>query len=468
MPLVRPPGPPPVTYHPLSLLLHLRRMGRDPSEEIARRFDRYGDLYRLPFLGREVYVTRHPEHIQQILVTEADKFGKPREGVVARQLGRLLGDGLLLSDGELWRKQRRLIQPAFRKERIDQYARIVATLAEDFASQLRDGQQLDVGRSMIGLTLRIVSKALFDHDVAGDSDRVARATETFRKAFGGLSALLPANVPTPRNRAINRAIGELDALIYGLADLRAGEAAPRAPSARGQTAGANGPPHGGVDLLTALAGAVDEQGDGTGMSRKQLRDELMTLLLAGHETTSHALSWTFHLLAQHPELEARVRHEAMTVLGNRKPAPRDVDKLHFTEQVLSEAMRLYPPAYALARVAIQDAEVGGYTVPAGTDMLIWIYHAQRDPRWFREPGRFDPDRFSPARRGTIPPFAYLPFGLGTRTCIGKHFALMEAKLVLACTLRRVSLTDLGAQLPARDMAVTLAPRDGLPMRVHVL
>jgi cytochrome P450 len=220
--------------------------------------------------------------------------------------------------------------------------------------------------------------------------------------------------------------------------------------------------------LSTLASAVDDEGDGTGMSRRQLRDELMTLLLAGHETTSHALSWTFHLLAQHPELEARVRHEAIRVLGRRRPEPGDVDKLHFTEQALSEAMRLYPPAYALARVATREAEVGGYTVPVGTDVLIWLYHVHRDPRWFPEPGRFDPDRFSPARRGTIAPFAYLPFGLGTRTCIGKHFALMEAKLVLACTLRRVSLTSLGADTPARDMAVTLAPRGGLPMRVHVL
>lgn len=448
MPLVRPPGPPPVTYHPLSLLGHLRRMGRDPTEEVARRFDRYGDLYRLRFLDREVYVTRHPEHIREVLVTAADRFGKPREGVVARQLRRLLGNGLLLSDGDLWRKQRRLIQPAFRKDRIDQYARIVATLAEEFARGLCDGRELEVGRSMIDLTLQIVSKALFDHDVSGDRDRVARATTVFRKAFGGLGALLPTSLPTPQNRAINRAVSDLDALIYELADRR--------------RAG------GGLDLLSALSGAVDEEGDGTGMSRTQLRDELMTLLLAGHETTSHALSWTFHLLAQNPELEARVRHEALSVLGTRTPEPADVDKLHFTEQVLYEAMRLYPPAYALARVATREADVGGYTLPVGTDVLIWIYHVHRDPRWFPEPGRFDPDRFSPARRGTIAPFAYLPFGLGTRTCIGKHFALMEAKLVLACTLRRVSLTDLGAETPARDMAVTLAPRGGLPMRVHVL
>lgn len=421
-------------------------MGRDPTEEIARRFDRHGDLYHLDFLGRNVYVTRHPEHIQQVLVTQADSFGKPREGIVARQLRRLLGDGLLLSEGPLWRKQRRLIQPAFRKERIDQYARLVIELSETFARGLEEGQQLQVGRSMMDLTLQIVSKALFDHDVAGDSDKVARATNTFRKSFGGLSALLPAQLPTPRNRAIRAAIEDLDGLIYGLLDARATS--------------------GGVDLLSALSSAVDREGDGSGMDRKQVRDELLTFLLAGHETTSHALSWTFHLLSRHPEVEARVRHEVLSVLGSRTPEPADVDKLHYTEQVLHEAMRLYPPAYALQRVATRDTELGGYEVPQGTDIVIWIYHVQRDPRWYPAPGRFDPERFSPARRGALTPFAYLPFGLGTRTCIGKHFALMEAKLVLASTIRRVSLVDLDGGIIGRDMAVTLAPRGGLPMRVQ--
>jgi cytochrome P450 len=423
-------------------------MGRDPTEEVARRFDRYGDLYHLRLLGRDTYVTRLPEHIQQILVTGADCFGKPRGGIVARQLRRLLGNGLLLSDGALWRRQRRLIQPAFRRERIDQYARLIIALAEDFAGRLEDGQTLELKRTMMGLTLRMVAKTLFDHDVSDDTDRVARATQTFRRAFGGLEALLPAALPTPHSRAIKAAIAELDALIYGLLD------------ARGEG--------GGEDLLGALAGAVDREGDGHGMDRRQLRDELMTMLLAGHDTTAHALSWAFHLLAQHPEAEARVRHEALTVLGQRTPQPGDVDKLHFTEQVLNETMRLYPPAYVLAREATRDVDLGGYHVPAGTDVVIWTYHVQRDPRWYPEPGRFDPDRFSPARRGTIPQFAYLPFGLGTRTCIGKHFALMEAKVVLACTLRRVSLLDLRGGIVGRDMAVTLAPSGSLPVRVHVM
>lgn len=446
--LVRPPGPPPVTRNPLVLLAHLSSMRSDPTDAVSERFQRYGDLYHLSFLGRDVYVTRHPEHIQQILVSQAERFEKPRGGVVATQLRRLLGDGLLLSNGDLWRRQRRMIQPAFRRERIDQYARLVINLAEEFAIRLQDSQELDVSRSMMELTLHIVSKALFDHDIGGDRDRVADATRVFRKAFGGLQALLPPTLPTPQNRRVQRAIGDLDALIYGLIDER-----------RKSHASAS------VDLLSALSGAVDREGDGAAMERSLIRDELLTLLLAGHETTSHALSWTFHLLSQHPEVEARLRSEVLSVLGTRTPEPGDADKLHYTEQVLSEAMRLYPPAYVLARVCVEEAQVGGFTVPVGTDAVIWIHHVHRDPRWFPNPGRFDPDRFSAARKGTIPPFAYLPFGLGTRTCIGKHFALMEAKLVLACTLRRVSLQELGGPAVARDMAVTLAPRGGLPMRV---
>ncbi|MDB4972749.1 MAG: Cytochrome [Myxococcaceae bacterium] len=431
----------------------MRTMGRDPTHTIAGRFERYGDLYQLDFFGRSVYVTRHPEHIQQVLITQAERFEKPRQGIVANNLRRLLGEGLLLSNGELWRRQRRLIQPAFRRERLDQYAQLVIGLAEDFAARLQDRQELDVSRSMMDLTLHIVSKALFNHDVASDRDRVARAVHAFRRAFGGIEALLPRSLgalPTPRNRGLRRAIADLDALIYGLIDQRSGA---RASSA--------------VDLLSALASAVDREGDGGGMERTLIRDELLTLLLAGHETTSHALSWTFHLLSQHPEVEARVRHEVLSVLGARRPEPGDVDKLHYTEQVLNESMRLYPPAYVLARVCTQDAHVGGYTIPAGSDLIIWTYHVQRDARWFPDPTRFDPDRFSPARKGTIPQAAYLPFGLGTRTCIGKHFALMEAKLVLACTLRRVSLHDLRGGVAERDMAVTLAPRGGLPMRVSV-
>ncbi|HEX5658735.1 MAG TPA: cytochrome P450 [Polyangiales bacterium] len=433
---MQPPGPPAVTYHPWSLLPHVRRMGRDPTLEIGRRFARYGDLYQARFFGRDVFATRDAELVKQILITQADVFGKPREGIVVRQLKRLLGNGLLLSEGELWRRQRRLIQPAFRRERLLQYAELVITLSEEFVRAQKDGAHLDVSRSMMELTLRIVAKALFDKDASADVARVAHATQVFRSGFAGLGALLPRWLPTARNRGNTRALADLDALIYALID-----------------------EHHGEGVVSALA-------NGTGMERTLIRDELITLLLAGHETTSHALSWTFHLLARHPHVESRVRAEAQAVFGERRPQASDLDKLVYTEQVLSEAMRLFPPAYVLARVANRDTELGGYAMAKGTDAIIWIYHVHHHPAYWPDPERFDPDRFAPERKSALVEGAYLPFGLGTRTCIGKHFALMEAKLVLACTLRELSFRDGTLKPVTRDLAVTLAPHGGLPMRVE--
>jgi cytochrome P450 len=434
-----PPGPPAVTYHPIKLAQHLRRVGRDPTAEIGRRFALYGDLYHARFFGRDVFATRDAELAKQILITQADVFGKPREGIVARQLKRLLGDGLVLSEGELWRRQRRLIQPAFRPQRLVQYAQLVIALSEEFARTQRDGAQLDVSRSMMELTLRIVAKALFDKDAGPDVARVARATQVFRAGFGGVGALLPRWLPTARNRGNARALADFDALIYQLLD-----------------------EHQGEGVISALASAVE---DGQGMERKLIRDELTTLLLAGHETSSHALSWTFHLLARHPHVEARVREEARAVFGDRRPEPGDVERLVYCEQVLSEAMRLYPPVYVLARVANRDTELGGYPVARGTDAVVWLYHLHHHPRYWPDPERFDPERFAPAQKSRLVDGAYLPFGLGTRTCIGKQFALMEAKLVLAITLRELSLRDGTLKPVARDLAVTMAPRGGLPMRV---
>ncbi len=436
-----PPGPPPVTYEPISLFTHVRRMGRDPTPVIGERFERYGDLYHASFFGRDVFVTRDAELVKQILITQADVFGKPRDGIVARQIRRLLGDGLLMSEGELWRRQRRLIQPAFRRERLLQYAELIITLSEEFVRMQQDGARLDVSRSMMELTLRIVAKALFDKDARQDVARVGHAMHVLRTNFAGLGAVLPAWLPTAQNRQRQRALADLDALIYGLLD-----------------------EHHGGGVVGALVNAVE---DGKGMERKLIRDELLTLLLAGHDTTSHALSWTFHLLARHPHVEARVRDEARAVFGQRRPQPSDIDKLVYCEQVLSEAMRLYPPAYVIPRVANRDTQLGGYAMPRNTDAIIWVYHVHHHPRYWPDPERFDPDRFAPEHKDSLVDGAYLPFGLGTRTCIGKHFALMEAKLVLACTLRALSFQDGTLKPVARDLAVTMAPHGGLPMRVSL-
>lgn len=443
----RPAGPPPVTFNPLSLWAYSRRMQSGPAERIRERFERYGDLYCAPFLGRDVFAMRHPEHLREVLVTQASKFEKPSKGLTARQLTRLLGQGLLNSNGELWRRQRRLIQPAFRKERLDEYAALVVEHTDRMLDGFQPGGRIDVSREMMELTLRIVSQALFDHRVTDETDRVAAAMRVLRQSFGGLQAFLPDWLPLPGMQRTLSALADMDAIIYELID------APRRP--------------GGLDLLSTLAAAKsDDDGGGAGMGRRQLRDELVTLFLAGHETTSHALSWTWHLLSTHPEVERRLHEELLHVLGGRRPTTADLPRLPYAEQVLSESMRLYPPAYVLARVASADAVVGGYTIPKGADVVLWIYHTHHDARWFPDPERFDPDRFSPSRQRALPQCAYLPFGAGSRTCIGKQFAIMEALLILTRTAQRFSLSAVEGATVARDMSVTLAPKHGLPMHSH--
>jgi cytochrome P450 len=442
--LKRPPGPGPVTKNPLSLLAYAQRMRRGVAERIGERFELYGDIYYAPFLGRDVYVFRHPAHLHEILIAQADKFAKPSEGVTARQLRRLLGEGLLVSNGALWRKQRRLIQPAFRKERIEEYASVVVEHVEEQLASYRDGQQVDVSREMMELTLRIVCKALFDQRVKGETERVARAMRVFRSSFASFDALLPEWLPTPGKQRALTALADVDAIIYELIDR------PRSASGR--------------DLLNALK--TSAEADGAAMSRRQLRDELVTLFIAGHETTSHALSWTFHLLGRNPEVARKLHAELDTVLAGRTPSLADLERLPYLEQVLCESMRLYPPAYVVSRVAAADAELGGYVIPRGADVILWLYHTQRDARWYPDPERFEPERFAPANRKQLPSCAYLPFGAGTRICIGKQFAMMEALLVLACVAQRFTLSSESSGEIGRDMSVTLAPRGGLPMRLH--
>ncbi|HKO94187.1 MAG TPA: cytochrome P450, partial [Polyangiaceae bacterium] len=400
---MRPPGPAPVTFHPRALVRQWRRMQRDPLLRVRERFERYGDVYRIAFLGRERFVLRHPAHLQEVLIDQAARFEKPHTGPAARQLQRFLGQGLLTSNGELWRRQRRLIQPAFQREQLAGYADVVVAETERALSGLRHGQRLDLSQLMMELTLRIVNGTLFGREPEHETRRVGRAMQAFRETFDGIGAILPRWLPTPGALRAGRALRDMDALIFGWID------APRDARRR--------------DLLTSLAGALDREGAGAGMQRRQLRDELLTLLLAGHETTSHALSWTFHLLAQHPEVEARLHAELARVLAGRAPRAADLPNLPYAEQVLSEALRLYPPAYVVLRSAREPAQVAGYHVPAGTDMVLWIYHTHHDARWYHEPERFDPDRFSAARRKQLPACAYVPFGAGTRTCIGKNFAL---------------------------------------------
>ena len=444
-PFALPPGPPPVTFAPWSIGSYARKMRAGAAAIVGERFAKYGRLYYAPFLGRPVYVLSDPADVQQVLVTQASKFAKPEDGVTARQLRMLLGEGLLNSNGEPWRRQRRLVQPAFKREHLERYAEMTTAQTAKVERRWRDGVAIDVSAEMMGLTLAIVSEALFSHEVSGDTDRVVQIMKTFRGAFGGVQALLPSWLPTAGRRQTLQAIADMDAFVYGLIDSRKDGARD--------------------DLLGVLVRAVDTDGDGSGMDRQLLRDELLTLFIAGHETTSHALSWTWYLLSQHPAVEQKLHAELDTVLGGRVPNYADLDALVYTGQVLEDAMRLFPPDYALARVGTEDVRVAGYTLPRGADVVIWIYHVHRDAAVYPNPERFDPERFAPGTQRTRPPCAYIPFGAGSRTCVGKHFAIMEAKLILAQLASRVRVRIDPQYTLARDMAVTLAPRGPLPATV---
>lgn len=444
-----PPGPPPVPRNPISLLRYFLKLRKDNVGFVRERFETYGDMYFAPLGQTQLFVTRHPEHIQEVLVTKGAHFQKTEKGNAATQLKRFLGDGLLNSNGELWRRQRRMINPAFHRKRIASYAQMMSDYTVEMLDSWKPGQTLDVSHAMMALTLRIVSRALFDHDARTDTDRVSEAMESFRESFRVPAAF--SWLPLPSVRRAKRALVDIDTLVYGMIDERLNNQ--DSLDTR-------------LDLLSAMIQAVDVEGDNTSMTRKQLRDEVLTLFLAGHETTSHALTWTLYLLSQHPEAEARVQQELHDALGDTLPTMEHLSSLPFLTMCLKESMRLYPPVYVISRAAKEDTQVGGYDIPQGAEVLIWLYLAHHDPRWFPEPETFKPERFSPEQEPQIPKGAYNPFGAGTRTCIGKSFAMMEAQLLLATILQRFRLRHVEGHRVAPNLSVTLSPKYGMMMQLE--
>lgn len=444
-----PPGPPPIRA-PWSLYRYVKRFAVDPLGFVGGRFETYGDLYYAPLGRLHLYATRDAGHVQDALVNKARSFEKPQKGRAAATLRHALGMNLLNNNGEAWRRSRRMIQPSLNRSRLASYAEVMVEHAEARAERLHDGQALDMSPELTELTLGIVAKLLFDVDVAGDYARVRGALAEFLGLFGSPS-LLPAWVPTAQHRRARRARADLDGLIYGWIDERI--ALPAEELAQRD------------DLLSALVQAVDEEGgDGARLSREQLRNETLTLFFAGHDTTSHALAWTLFCLAQHPDADARLAEEVSGVLGGRSPTPADLEEMPFLSQVFDEALRLYPPAPTFSRVTTEEVEIGGYRLERGAELLFWIYWLHRNPAYWSEPERFDPDRF--AKDAPRPPAgAYAPFGGGARLCIGKHFALLEARLILAvlCQRFRFELAP-GADVRPRPR-VTLSPSE-LPMVVR--
>jgi cytochrome P450 len=419
---------------------------RDPFGFLGRMVRDYGDVVLLRFGSVVTYVLNHPRDIEYVLRTNHRNFIKDRG---TRMLTSLVGEGLLTSEGEVWRRQRRLAQPAFQFEQVQKYTAAMVAAGERLAEDWRPGQVRDVHEDMMRLTLEIVAETLFGANVAGVSERVGRAMEVVMRHFASPLIWFDwlQKLPTPGNLRFRRAVRQLDDVVYGLIRQRRTE---------GRDAG---------DLLSRLLEAQDEAGNR--MTDRQLRDELITLFLAGHETTALALSYTFHLLARHPDVEARLAAELDEVLTGRSPTAADLPQLRYTDWVVRESMRLYPPAYSIGREAVGDCEIGGYPVPKGTQISLiqWVVH--RDSRWFPDPEAFRPERWDNDLARRLPRCAYFPFGDGPRVCIGSQFAMTEAVLVLATLARRFRL----ALVPGHEelrflLSVTLRPKHGVVMRVE--
>jgi cytochrome P450 len=406
---------------------------------------RYGDVVAMHLGLRRALLFYHPDAIEEVLVTRNRDFVKS-PGV--RLLRPLLGDGLLLSEHDFWLRQRRLVQPAFHRQRVAAYGEVMTDYAARRLAGWKEGDVVEIHGEMMALTQAIVAKTLFDAEVSDEAHEVGTASyvlmQDFGARIGSLWQVLPSWLPTPANLRARRAIQRLDGVVY------------RMIAARRDNGGDRG------DLLSILLDAQDAD-DGTRMTDRQVRDEVMTLFMAGHETTAVALSWTWYLLARHPEVDARLADELSAVLGSRAPTAADLARLPYTERVVTEAMRLYPPAYAMGRMTSVPTEVGGHALDAGVIVILPTYVVQRDPRWFAEPEAFRPERWADERIRENPRFAYFPFGGGPRQCIGYGFAMMEACLLLAAIAQRFRLTLEPGQSVTPTPYVTLRPEPGIRM-----
>lgn len=448
-----PPGPP---KH--WLWGNLQDFSRDRLGMLLEAGRQYGPVVGLRFLTTRAFLLTHPEDIKHLLVDNHRNYIK---GYGLQALKPSLGEGLLTSEGEFHKRQRRMMQPAFHRQRIEAYAEIMARYADEQMQGWHDGQEIDLHEEMMRLTMVIVARCLFDADVSRDAAHLGNAISDLIEQFD-LNRIGPIGQFINRFdrkliRERDKRLHVLDELLYDLIRTRRAE----------------GRDHG--DLLSMIIAAQDSEaaaGEARGMSDKQVRDELMTLFIAGHETTAIALTFTFYLLAQHRDVEAKMLAELDGVLGApgtegvRLPREEDLEHLPYTRRVFAEAMRLYPPAFAVPRTAMGEDVIRGYRIRKGDSLIAsqWVTH--RDPQWWPDPERFDPDRFAPGAEAARPKFAYFPFGGGPRRCIGEPFAWMEGQLLLAAIAHRFRLHLQPGYVLELEPRVTLRPAHGMPMRLE--
>jgi cytochrome P450 len=440
----KPPGPKGLPA--LGLTLSIRKDALGTLSRVARE---YGDIVCMPVMFQDRIFLNRPEYIEEVLVVQQAKFHKSE--LTKRVTEGLLGQGLLISEGDFWRRQRRLMQPSFYRARINEYVATMTESAQRHISGWRDGEQLDIAGEMMALTLDVAVRTLFGTKLPAEARQVGRSMTflmRYQLARYRSPIRIPEAWPTPKNKRALRERDFLDSLVYRIIEER---------RAQDNSNHRN-------DLLSLLMSAMDE--DGTQMTPTQLRDETMTLFLAGHETTAQALAWAWYLLSQNPGAEARLHEELRGVLNGRSPEPGDLRNLPYLDALLHEVLRLYPPAYITARTSIEPCQIGGYDFPAGSTILMsqWVMH--RDPRFYDEPLAFRPERWLDGLADRLPAGAYFPFGDGPRRCIGQNFAMLEAAVVIGTLAQRFQFRLVPGHSVEPEPLVTLRPRHGIRMTVH--
>jgi len=422
---------------------------RDALSYLVAAAREYGDVVHARVGPRHFFLLNHPDFAKDVLVTHHRRF----TGLAFEAGKRIIGEGLLSAQGEAHRRQRRLVQPAFHRDVVAAYGTTMAEHALRWCERHEDGEIIAVRDEMMRLTLGIVGETMFGSTDGTAADDARELIAASMELFGPIAfafAALAEHFPTPAARRFVRARARMDARIYRMLSER---------RSRGFDRG---------DLLTMLLQAQDDEGDRTGLSDRQLRDEIVTIFLAGHETTASALTWSWTLLAQHPSVEARLHAELDAVLGGRAPTVADIASLPYTQGVFAETLRLYPPAPMVFRRALEEHPVAEYVIPKGGIVILSQYVMHRDSRFFHDPEVFEPDRWRPEERAARPRYAYFPFGGGPRVCIGADFAEMEAVLVLATVAQQWQPMLLGEGVPTRDPQRQTRPSDALRMRLRWL
>lgn len=448
--LTKPANRPP-SFSAVELFKLKKRLRKNTLEVFMELALSHGHIFCFRSLWH-TFTVIHPELIEYVLQVNSRNYLRGRSYRVLREAA---GNGLFVSEGEFWRRQRRLAQPAFHRDRIAAFGKVFTDSALELGERWRkfdkEREPVEVFSEMSRMTLRIVGKTLFSTDLIEQTETMGRMMEigseyAIKRMWKFIK--LPPRLPTKENRRHRAVMQEGDRVIYGIINERRREAKTEA-----------------TDLLSMLMSAQDEE-SGEGMDDKQLRDEAFSLMVAGHETSALALTWAWHLLAQHPEIEEKLQEELATVLNGRAPTVEDMPKLKYTMMIIQETLRLYPPVYALGRTAIDDDEIGGYRIPAKSEVVILPYITHRHPEFWDEPNKFDPERFAPDRVNSRLRYAYFPFGGGPRQCIGNNFALMECQMILATLAQQYRLAPVAGHKVEHDPSVTLRPRYGIRMNLQ--